>query len=470
MKERQKGERKKALEKKRKQALAQRLAEAVTRSGDHLRDEKEMDETEVWKELATDVSQPRSFLKEVKELIQRSDVILEVLDARDPQGCRCPDIEKFILSQMTPAGAPSKRLILVINKIDLIPGDALRKWMKYLRREFPTVAFKSAIQQKGKIGEFKLKPTVASHTKQDDIGSFSGSIGGKTLLQLLKNYSRSGKIKTAITVGVIGFPNVGKSSIINSLKRERAVNVGSTPGVTKTLQHVKLDQKINLIDSPGVLFSIGKDDEDLVLRNCLKAEQLTDPVGVVNRIVQKCSEESLCQLYRIEKYEGDAEKFLQVVAIKRGKLKKGGIPNTRLAAMSIILDWNAGKIPFYSLPPETQDISQTIIVNQDQLNWSEEFGLKDDEVDQEVEETLSSSSATSSPLNFTILPSSGPAPMGIDRVEEILRKKQKEKKETKFLFNSKKARKQQKEEEEDDDDDDDDDEEEETVTNRLHAE
>jgi len=96
--------------------------------------------------------------------------------------------------------------------------------------------------------------------------------------------------------------------------------------------------------------------------------------------------------------------------------------------MSIILDWNAGKIPFYSIPPETQDISQTIIVNQDQLNWSEEFGLKDDEVDQEVEETLSSSSATSSPLNFTILPSSGPAPMGIDRVEEILRKKQKEKK------------------------------------------
>jgi len=283
-----------------------------------------MDEDkEVWKDLATDVSQPRSFLKEVKELIQRSDVILEVLDARDPQGCRCPDIEKFILSQMTPAGNPSKRLILVINKIDLIPGDALRKWMKYLRREFPTVAFKSAIQQKGKIGEFKLKPTVASHTKHEDIGTFSGSIGGKTLLQLLKNYSRSGKIKTAITVGVIGFPNVGKSSIINSLKRERAVNVGATPGVTKTLQHVKLDQKINLIDSPGVLFSIGKDDEDLVLRNCLKAEQLTDPVGVVNRIVQKCSEESLCQLYRIEKYEGDAEKFLQVVAIKRGKLKKG---------------------------------------------------------------------------------------------------------------------------------------------------
>ena len=98
----------------------------------------------------------------------------------------------------------------------------------------------------------------------------AGCLGADTLLQLLKNYTRNLNIKTSITVGVIGLPNVGKSSLINSLKRARVAQVGNTPGVTRAVQEVHLDRNIKLLDSPGIVFSAA-DDAGAALRNCVKA-------------------------------------------------------------------------------------------------------------------------------------------------------------------------------------------------------
>jgi len=82
------------------------------------------------------------------------------------------------------------------------------------------------------------------------------TVGLDELMNLLKNYCRddsSSKIMHSITVGVVGFPNVGKSSLINSLKRCRAVSVKNTPGSTTALQEIKLDKNLTLIDSPGIV-------------------------------------------------------------------------------------------------------------------------------------------------------------------------------------------------------------------------
>ena len=79
--------------------------------------------------------------------------------------------------------------------------------------------------------------------------------GTRAILQLIKNYSRNLNLKSSITVGTIGAPNVGKSSLINSLKRSRVCSVAATPGHTKVVQGIMLDRQVRLLDSPGIVFT-----------------------------------------------------------------------------------------------------------------------------------------------------------------------------------------------------------------------
>jgi nuclear GTP-binding protein len=173
-------------------------------------------------------------------------------------------------------------------------------------------------------------------------------------------------------VGIIGYPNVGKSSLINSLKRSKAAAVSSIPGFTKTLQEVQLDKKIKLIDCPGVIFSEDSKNAHL-LRNCVSAEKVEDPISIVSQVLRRVKPAVLLSLYRIPKFES-SEEFLDAVARKLGKLGKGGVPNRTLAARSVLQDWNSGKLPFYSeVPVSTKPVAANSIVT----SWSKEFNLEE---------------------------------------------------------------------------------------------
>ena len=92
---------------------------------------------------AAAASTRKAYYRELRKVMDEADILLEVLDVRDPLGCRARAVERQFL-----ATQQKKRLVLVLNKIDLVPSEAVRRWMNYLRREFPVVAFKASTQQK----------------------------------------------------------------------------------------------------------------------------------------------------------------------------------------------------------------------------------------------------------------------------------------------------------------------------------
>ncbi|KAG2272673.1 hypothetical protein Bca52824_067228 [Brassica carinata] len=333
----------------------------------------------------------RAFYKELVKVIDLSDVILEVLDARDPLGTRCVDMERMVMQ-----AGPNKHLVLLLNKIDLVPREAAEKWLKYLREEFPAVAFKCSTQeQRSNLG---WKSSKAS--KPSNILQTSDCLGADTLIKLLKTTQ---ELKKSITVGIIGLPNVGKSSLINSLKRAHVVNVGATPGLTRSLQEVHLDKNVKLLDCPGVvMLKSSGNDASIALRNCKRIEKLEDPVSPVKEILKLCSPQLLVTLYKIPDFEA-VDDFLYKVATVRGKLKKGGLVDIEAAARIVLHDWNEGKIPFYTMPPKRDqgEHAESKIVTE----LAKEFNI--DEV-YSGESSFIGSLKTVSDFNPVEIPSNGP--------------------------------------------------------------
>ncbi|XP_064486485.1 guanine nucleotide-binding protein-like 3 homolog [Ornithodoros turicata] len=290
--------------------------------------------------------QCRSFYQEFRKVVEGADVILQVLDARDPLGTRSPQLEQLVLSK-------GKRLVLVLNKVDLIPRENLQKWLKYLRNEFPAIGFKASTQlQKNNLS----RSWVADVTKASEVMQQSSRcLGANTLMKILGNYCRNRDIKTCITVGVVGFPNVGKSSIVNSLKRMRSCTVGARPGVTQVMQKVEIDKRVMLLDSPGVVLARESSEATVALRNVKKVESIEDPIAPATSILRRSSKDQFRIHYKLPDFS-TVEECLSLMAKRMGLLKKGGVPNTFQAARRILSDWNTGRIKYYTHPPETHEL------------------------------------------------------------------------------------------------------------------
>ncbi|XP_029422113.1 guanine nucleotide-binding protein-like 3-like protein isoform X2 [Nannospalax galili] len=288
----------------------------------------------------------KAYYKEFRKVVEYSDVILEVLDARDPLGCRCFQMEETVLR-----AEGNKKLVLVLNKIDLVPKEIVEKWLDYLRNELPTVAFKASTQHQVRN---LTRCSVPADQAPESLLKSKACFGAENLMRVLGNYCRLGEVRTHIRVGVVGLPNVGKSSLINSLKRSRACSVGAVPGVTKFMQEVYLDKFIRLLDAPGIV--PGPNSEvGTILRNCIHVQKLTDPVTPVETILQRCNLEEISNYYGVSGFQ-TTEQFLTAVAHRLGKKKKGGIYSQEQAAKAVLADWVSGKISFYIPPPSTHSL------------------------------------------------------------------------------------------------------------------
>lgn len=309
-------------------------------------------------------SSRKQFDKIYKQVVDSADVVLYVLDARDPIGTRSKEVEQMVMS----ADGGSKRLIFILNKIDLVPPPVLRQWLVNLRRSFPTLPLRAS------------KPAPNAKTFEHKDLTMKGT--SETLFKALKTFAESRQLKRSIKVGIIGYPNVGKSSVINALAQRMGGRVGACPtgaeaGVTTSLREVKLDNKLKLLDSPGIVFPNdpeGSKENKVqqqarrILLNAVPPREIEDPVPAVTLLLKRLSgsEElfgKLMEVYDLPALNGVGNDrttdFLVQVARKRGRLGKGGVPNLHSSAQTVINDWRDGRIQGWTDPSKYKPAEST---------------------------------------------------------------------------------------------------------------
>lgn len=275
--------------------------------------------------------QSKRIWGEFYKVVDCSDVILHIIDARDVPGTRCSMIERHVAKN-----ASHKQLVFVLNKIDLVPNWVAKRW----------------------IGELSaVRPTIAFHA------SMTHAFGKGALISLLRQFGKLHSDKKQISVGVIGYPNVGKSSVINTLISKKSCKVAPIPGETKIWQYITLFRNIYLIDCPGVVVDTAGDSEvDSVLKGVVRSERLENPEDFVPPILDKVRREHVAAQYGIPK-DGDGTwknttDLLEKIAKKCGRLLKGGEPCLRSAAIYIVNDYQRGRLPHFVAPPELKENEQ----------------------------------------------------------------------------------------------------------------
>lgn len=164
--------------------------------------------------------------------------------------------------------------------------------------------------------------------------------------------------KKCISVGFIGYPNVGKSSIINTLRAQKVCKVAPLAGETKVWQYITLMKRIYLIDCPGVVYPSGDTDTETVLKGVVRVENIKDPEDHIPTVLERVKKEYIIKTYKIEKWQ-DTDDFLEQMARRTGKLLKGAEPDIPTVAKMILNDWQRGKLPYFVKPP-TQENEENV--------------------------------------------------------------------------------------------------------------
>lgn len=254
--------------------------------------------------------------KKLKELINLVDVVIEVLDARIPESSVYPDIKKLL---------GEKPRLIVLNKADLADEAKLKEWIELYKEQtgFPVIA--------------------SSASKNNDISVIVNKVIELAKPKIDKLVAK-GLLPRPARVVVVGMPNVGKSSIINKLIKKGKTKVGAKAGVTRQQQWVRVNPKIDLLDTPGII-PLKQEDQS-------KAGKL----AMVNSVSENAyeNEEVAQELLDIlkEKYPQSVKDYYKIdddfslfaVAKSRNWIVKNSEPDTVRAAIMVLTDFRAGRI------------------------------------------------------------------------------------------------------------------------------
>lgn len=237
-----------------------------------------------------------NYMDVVEKVINKSDIVLLVVDARRIQKSMNKELEEKIKKQ-------KKKYLYVINKCDLLTKAEQKK-----------ISMRNSIQISAK----------------EHWGT----------MRLLRKINDMAKGENAV-IGIVGYPNTGKSTIINALKGRRSAGTSSESGFTKGMQKIRVTKNLMMFDTPGV-FSLSSKAIDHLIIGAKKIDKIKDPELAVMELIEELDG-------RIERYFGvrknkDPEKTIEDIALKKHILKKGGVPDTIRMAKEILVLWQKGKI------------------------------------------------------------------------------------------------------------------------------
>lgn len=271
--------------------------------------------------------------KQIIEDLKLIDVIVEILDARIPISSVNPDIRKYI---------KDKKKVIVLNKCDLASEEENRKWIRnFQKQDIPAV----------------LVDSNSGKGVQDVIKEIE-----KVYEQRKEEYSTKGRSGKSIRVMVLGIPNVGKSSFINRITKRTSANVGNKPGVTRQKQWIRVNENIELLDTPGVLWPKFENEETalkLAYTGTIKDDILekTEIAYYLFKYLLENEMDKVIERYKLEKEEINQElqntdrmenenilEIMHMIGKKRGAIVSGGQVDEEKVANILIEDFRSGKI------------------------------------------------------------------------------------------------------------------------------
>ena len=255
----------------------------------------------------------------INEQINLIDLVYEIVDARMPFSSKIIDIDNY---------TKDKPRILIVNKMDLCDKEETNKWVNY----YKDLGYE--VLPMNLEGNVNIKPLI--------------NLTEKVLEDVNQKREDKGMIKRKARVLVVGIPNVGKSTLINRLAGKKVVNIGNKPGVTKNLSWIRVNEHIELLDSPGILWpKLDKCNAfNLATFTAIREEilPLFEVVEYILRTLEKYYPEILKERYGLDVLDEDIVNDLEFIGKKRGCLLKGGEIDYDKVMLLIINDIKNGYI------------------------------------------------------------------------------------------------------------------------------
>ena len=270
--------------------------------------------------------------RQIEADLKQVDAVCEIVDARIPLSSRNPDIDAIC------GGKPR---VIVLNRIDLADPAATRQWAAWFQIKGMTVVCTDCKSRRG-ISEFT--PAVRAACKE----------------KLERDAARG--MNRPVRLMVVGIPNVGKSTLINQISGRKGAKAENRPGVTRGKQWVTVDQGLELLDTPGILWPKFEDPEvgmRLAYTGAVKEDVIDTETLACHfmELLAKFYPQTLLERYKLEAPEGaDGYDLLQLAGKKRGYLVSGGEVNTERMAKALMDDYRSGKLGKLTLEsPEEQN-------------------------------------------------------------------------------------------------------------------